>query len=78
VSLSPFIVVSSGAPFNITIGRDLNGDGRFNDRPAWATDLTRPSVVITKYGAFDTDPLPGQTIIPRNLGNGPGNFTVNM
>ncbi|HYG97640.1 MAG TPA: carboxypeptidase regulatory-like domain-containing protein [Terriglobales bacterium] len=82
VSLSPFIVVNSGAPFNITIGgRDFNGDGRLNERPAWATDLTRPSVVVTEYGAFDTDVrnlLPGQTLIPRNLGTGPGSFTVNM
>jgi hypothetical protein len=78
VSLSPFIVVNSGGPFNITIGRDVNGDGRFNDRPAWATDLTRPSVVVTQYGAFDTEPMPGQTIIPRNLGEASGSFTVNM
>lgn len=81
VSLSPFIVVSSGGPFNIIIGEDKNGDGLLNDRPLWATDLTRPSVVVTNYGAFDTDvlnPLPGQTVIPRNLGNASGNFTVNM
>jgi hypothetical protein len=78
VSLSPFIVVNSGGPFNITIGRDVNGDGRFNDRPAWATDLTRPSVVVTQYGAFDTEPMPGQSIIPRNLGEASGSFTVNM
>ena len=25
------------APFNITIGQDLNGDNQFNDRPAFAT-----------------------------------------
>ena len=24
--LNPFVIVTSGAPFNITIGRDLNGD----------------------------------------------------
>jgi len=76
--LSPFITASSGQPFNITLGRDLNGDSVFNDRPAFATDLSRASVVFTRWGAFDTDPLPGQTIIPRNWGDGPGQFTVNL
>ena len=76
--LSPFIVASSGPPYNITTGSDLNGDSLFNDRPAWATDLSRPSVVLTPYGAFDTAPLYGQKIIPRNLGRAPGMFVVNM
>ncbi len=76
--ISPFLVTSSGGPFNILVGRDLNGDSLFNDRPAFATDLTRPSVVQTAYGTFDTLPLPGATIIPRNYGNGPGRFSLNM
>ena len=78
LSASPFVTYFSGRPFNIVIGRDLNGDSLFNDRPAFATDLSRPSVRITPYGAFDLDPLPGQTIIPRNFGNGPAFFSVNM
>jgi len=76
--ISPFLVTSSGGPFNILVGRDLNGDSLFNDRPAFATDLTRASVVQTAYGIFDTLPLPGATIIPRNYGNGPGRFNLNM
>jgi hypothetical protein len=75
---SPFMQISSGPPFNIVVGKDLNGDSLFNDRPAFATDLTRTSVVKTAYGIFDTLPLPGQTIIPRNYGNGPGRFSLNM
>ncbi|MGB7926141.1 MAG: carboxypeptidase regulatory-like domain-containing protein [Pyrinomonadaceae bacterium] len=78
VNLSPFIIASSGRPFNITTGRDTNGDNLFTERPAFATDLTRPSVVLTRFGAFDTDPLPGQQIIPRNYGEGPGFFAVNL
>jgi len=78
ISLSPFIVASSGGPFNITSGRDLNGDSLFNDRPTWATDLSRPGVVRTSYGILDTEPMPGQTIIPRNIGNSPGRFMVNL
>jgi hypothetical protein len=78
LSASPFVTYLSGRPFNIVVGRDLNGDSLFNDRPAFATDLSRPSVRITPYGAFDLDPLPGQTIIPRNFGTGPAFFSVNM
>ena len=75
---SPFMQISSGPPFNVVLGRDLNGDSLFNDRPAYATDLTRPSVVSTPYGVFDTLPMPDATLIPRNLGNGPGRFNLNM
>jgi len=67
----------TGTPFNITVGEDLNGDSIFNDRPSFATDLTRPSVVLTRFGNFDTSPIAGQTIIPNNYGHGPGLFYVN-
>ena len=78
VSLSPFFVVSSGTPFNITIGRDLNGDKLFTDRPAFATDLSKPGVVITSFGAFDTNPAVGAQLIPRNFGQGPGSMIANL
>lgn len=77
-ALSPFIVVHTGEPFDITTGEDLNGDSVFNDRPAWATDLSGPSVVRTQWGNFDLRPQPGQRIVPRNLGNSPGMFGVNL
>jgi len=76
--LSPMLVATSTRPFNITIGRDLNGDTIFTDRPAFATDLSRPSVVRTAFGAFDLAPMPGQTIIPRNYGVGPGLVSLNL
>lgn len=78
LAFSPFIVMHTGGPFNITIGNDLNGDGVFADRPAWATDLSRPSVMRTPWGNFDTQPMAGQTIIPRNLGSSPGMFSFNL
>lgn len=77
-SLSPFIVANSGAPFNITLGKDLNGDSIFNDRPAFATDLSRPSVVQTPYGNFDTNPIAGEPLVPINYGTGPGEFSTNL
>jgi hypothetical protein len=76
--LNPFIVVSSGVPFNITLGQDLNGDSIYNDRPTFATDLTRPSVVVTPFGTFDTQPLAGQTLVPINYGTSEGRFTMNL
>lgn len=76
--LSPFIVAHSGGPFNITTGEDLNGDSLFTDRPAWVTDYSSPTVVATRWGAFDTRPQAGQLLIPRNLGTSPGMFAVNL
>jgi hypothetical protein len=76
--VSPFMIFSSGAPFDVITGTDLNGDSIFNDRPAFATDLSRPSVVQTALGAFDTAPIPGQTIVPVNFGSGPAQFTFNV
>ncbi|HYG10231.1 MAG TPA: carboxypeptidase regulatory-like domain-containing protein [Pyrinomonadaceae bacterium] len=64
--------------FNITTGRDTNGDGVFFDRPAFATDLSKPGVIVTRFGAFDPNPEPGQPIIPRNYGVGPRFFLVNL
>lgn len=72
VHAGAYMFANSGAPFNITVGQDLNGDSQFNDRPAFATDLTRSSVVRTPYGNFDTSPMPGQTIVPVNYGQSPG------
>jgi hypothetical protein len=76
--LSPLIMLTSGRPFNITTGRDANGDSLFTDRPAFATDLTKPGVIVTRFGAFDPNPAPGQELIPRNYGNGPSFFNVNL
>lgn len=75
---NPFFFMHSGAPFNIITGQDQNGDSIFNDRPVWATDLTRASVVHTRWGVFDTLPVTGQKSIPRNLGRSPGMTTFNL
>ncbi|MEO7143913.1 MAG: TonB-dependent receptor, partial [Bryobacteraceae bacterium] len=76
--LSPFVIVQSGPPYDITVGRDLYGDTLFNARPGIATDLTRPGLIMTPYGLLDPNPTPGETILPRNFGRGPGSLTVNM
>ena len=91
ISMSPFIIANSGRPFNITRGVDANGDALFTERPSFATDLNRQCnfgtvaspvirncVVQTAYGNFDLQPIAGQTIIPRNYGQSPSSFTVNL
>jgi carboxypeptidase family protein len=78
LQVSPFIIVRSGLPFNITTGRDANGDSLFTDRPAIAINLSKPGVVVTRFGAFDPNPVPGQPIVPRNFGSGSPYFTVSL
>ena len=79
INLNPFIVISSGRPFNIVTGRDANGDGLFTERPAFATAQTDPAdLKRTKFGDFDLNPKPGQALIPRNYGIGTGFFSVNL
>lgn len=78
ISLNPLVFIQSGAPFNIITGVDGNGDTISNERPAFATDLSRASVKITRFGAFDLKPLPGAQLIPRNFGEAPGSVTVNL
>ena len=77
--LNPFLVVSSGIPFNITLGQDYNGDSIFNDRPTFATPgLPGQNIALTKWGTFNLTPLPGQTVIPPYYGLGPGRFSLNL
>jgi Carboxypeptidase regulatory-like domain len=76
-SISPFLVVDSGTPFNITVGQDLNGDNQFNDRPSFAT-ASSTDVMNTQYGSFDLDPAASAARIPYNFVTGPGLFSTNL
>lgn len=80
VSVSPFMVATSGAPFNIIAPADLNGDSILsNDRPAFASASTLPqNLVKTAHGNFDINPAPGVPRIPINYGTGPAAFTLNL
>ncbi len=74
---SPFMVATSGHPYDITIGRDLNGDSIFNDRPAFAAPgATGPGIVATQFGTFNIAPDSGATVIPINYLSGPGQFAM--
>ncbi|HEY1494814.1 MAG TPA: carboxypeptidase regulatory-like domain-containing protein [Candidatus Solibacter sp.] len=78
VRISPFVVAQSGAPFDITAGSDLYGTTLFNGRPGVASDPTRPGLISTSYGLLDPNPSPGERLIPRNYGRGPGQFNFNL
>src|SRR5215831_9142044 len=76
---SPFLIVSSGRPFNIYIGRDSNGDTLFTERPALATSSTQlANLVVTKWGKFDLNPAAGVAVIPRNYAQGETFAAVNL
>ncbi|HEY0430320.1 MAG TPA: hypothetical protein VGC61_00845, partial [Pyrinomonadaceae bacterium] len=83
MSLNPFILASSGAPFNIVTGQDTNGDRLFTERPSFApanVDCSNPvaNIVCTPYGNFNLQPATGESLIPRNYGQSPGFVSVNM
>ena len=77
--LSPFMMASSGTPYNVTTGQDLNGDSIFNDRPSFATPNSIPANVVTnRFGSFDVVPQPGDPRVPINYLTGPGRFSMNL
>lgn len=82
ISLNPFVIVQSGRPFNITLGRDINGDTFNTERPAFAgagVDCDdRANFKCTPFGNFKLSFAPGDAMIPRNFGQGPGSTTVNL
>jgi hypothetical protein len=78
VRISPFVVMQTGAPFDITSGNDPYGTTLYNARPGLATDPNKPGAVMTSYGLLDPNPPPGATIVSRNYGRGPGQYNVNL
>jgi Carboxypeptidase regulatory-like domain len=85
--LSPFMIASSGSPFNIATTSDLNNDSIFNDRPglvstatcAAVVPLTAPSATYcTPLGTFDSAPTAGERIVPINYATGPSHVVLNL
>jgi len=77
LSFNPFVVINSGAPFNITTGTDTNLDRQFNERPTFAqlnAFCTRVPDRCTSFDFSRTD----NVIIPRNYGNSSGSVSVNL
>jgi len=78
VRISPFVVLQSGAPFDITTGNDPFGTTLFNARPGIATDPNKPGLIKTSYGLLDPNPTAGEPVLSRNSGRGPGQYNVNL
>ncbi len=75
IRLNPFVVLQSGVPFDITTGSDLYGTTLFNARPGIS-----PTPTPYQYNGLylDPNPTPGETLVPRNFGRGPGQISVNL
>ena len=81
ISLNPFVIIQSGRPFNITLGRDINGDTLNTERPVLASagaNCADPVIRCTAFGNFKTTFAPGDVMISRNFAEGPGSTTVNL
>lgn len=84
ITASPFLVASSGSPFNITGGQDLFGTGVFNGRPEFVSTTACPSTstnastVCTPLGTFNEIPSSSQAMIPPYQYDNPGQFTFNL
>ncbi len=81
--ISPFLVASSGVPFNITSGVDTNKDSLFTDRPTFADFETalaaaRANGTIPGNVSFHCQTAPTASEIPINCGLGPPRFSLNM
>ncbi|HLY16744.1 MAG TPA: carboxypeptidase regulatory-like domain-containing protein [Bryobacteraceae bacterium] len=78
IRFNPLLTANTGPPFDITAGNDLYGDTLFNARPGIAASPGKAGLIATRYGLLDPSPAPGETVIPRNYGRGPGQIMLNM
>jgi hypothetical protein len=84
LGLSPSMQVSSGAPYTVTIGKDLLGTSIFNQRPGFVSSVTCPTIVVTgnnyctSVGTFNSVPTAGEPLVPVNSLIGPSQFTLNL
>jgi hypothetical protein len=78
ISMSPFIMGNTGRPFNITLGRDLNSDSLFNERPTFAQLGARCAELGLTNSFCDVSGYDPNAIIPRNFGEGPKYLNVNL
>jgi hypothetical protein len=75
--LAPYIFAASGRPFNIVTGQITALDPFLGARPAFASPGDT-GAIVTPFGVFNPTPTPGEALIPRNFGNGPGIVSINL
>lgn len=73
--VSPSFNVASGTRFNITTGRDNNGDSIFNDRPSLA-DKDDSEALATSFGTFNVNSINGR--LRRNAGINKPTYTLDL
>jgi len=81
ITFNPFVILQSGRPFNITLGRDLNNDTINNERPGLApagASCSDPNIRCTAFGNFKLNLGPNDVMIPRNFAEGPGSVNFNV
>jgi hypothetical protein len=77
--LSPFMVLASGSPDNVTAGADLAKDLLFNYRPAFAPSPTGTCLSPLAACHYTVPTTTGPyTQIPINYLTGPTNFSLNL
>jgi hypothetical protein len=76
VSVGVAFTAQSGSPYNISIGRDLNGDSINAERPSLVTNVAQSACTggnlsyRAGFGCFNLSPTPGTSIV-RNFATGP-------
>jgi hypothetical protein len=78
VSVSPFVIANSGRPFNITRGFDTNGDALFTERPTFGELGARCAQLGITTSWCDVSGQDPTAIVPRNYGQSPRFFSVNL
>src|SRR5579863_5833741 len=76
---SPFLIASSGSPYNVTLSQDLIGSSQLNQRPSFSTAPAGGAIItVPGFGTFNTLPGANATPIPVNAFTGPNHFTLNL
>jgi hypothetical protein len=77
--ISPFLVASSGVPFNVTTGLDSNNDSVFTERPTFSQfQAALANATIPGNISFNCQTAPDAPEIPINCGQGPPRFSLNV
>jgi Carboxypeptidase regulatory-like domain len=76
--LSPFLIASSGIPFNITSGTDPYQSNQYNVRPGFAACTPANQTKLGCFAIPTAADLSTYTPIPVNYGDGPGRFSLNL
>ncbi len=77
--LSPFMIASSGSPYNVTLSQDLIGSSQLNQRPALSSATAGgPIVTVPGFATYNTVPGVNAIPIPINDFTGPNHFTLNL